>query len=71
MELLEGPLESLTGDWVIKPLADQGCKLSLELNFEMKQGLIMQMVARFFGETANRLVEAVSAEAARRYQPLL
>jgi ribosome-associated toxin RatA of RatAB toxin-antitoxin module len=70
IELLEGPLESLTGEWMIKPLADQGCKLSLELDFEMKQGLIMQMVARFFGETANRLVEAVCAEAGRRYQPL-
>ena len=70
MELVEGPLESLTGEWSIKPLADQGCKLSLELDFEMKQGLIMQMVARFFGETANRLVDAVSTEAARRYQPV-
>ena len=70
MELVEGPLESLKGEWTIKPLADQGCKLSLELDFEMKQGLIMQMVARFFGETANRLVDAVSNEAARRYQPI-
>jgi ribosome-associated toxin RatA of RatAB toxin-antitoxin module len=70
MELLEGPLESLTGEWLIKPLTDQGCKLSLELHFEMKQGLIMQMVARFFGETANRLVDAICAEAARRYQPV-
>ncbi|MEQ9022607.1 MAG: type II toxin-antitoxin system RatA family toxin [Pseudomonadales bacterium] len=70
MELLEGPLKSLQGKWMIKPLADQGCKLSLELDFEMKQGLIMQMVARFFGETANRLVDAICAEAARRYQPV-
>jgi len=70
MELLEGPLESLKGKWTIKPLADKGCKLSLELDFEMKQGLMMQIVARFFGETANRLVDAVCTEASRRYQPV-
>lgn len=70
MELLEGPLKSLHGEWTIRSLADQGCKLSLDLDFEMKQGLIMQMVARFFGETANRLVDAICAEAAQRYQPV-
>lgn len=67
MELLDGPLESLNGEWSIKPLADEGCKLSLELDFEMKKGLIMQMIAKFFGEISNRLVDAVSEEAVRRY----
>lgn len=67
MELLEGPLESLSGDWTITALGDQGCKLSLELDFEMKRGLVMQMIAKFFGEISNRLVDAMSAEAARRY----
>lgn len=67
MELVEGPLESLTGRWTISPLANEGCKLSLELDFEMKKGLIMQMVAKFFGEIGNRLVDVVSEEASRRY----
>lgn len=67
MELVEGPLQSLNGEWRISPLADQGCKLSLELSFEMKQGLVMQMIAKFFGEIGNRLVDAVSDEADRRY----
>ena len=67
MELIEGPLESLNGEWTITPLAEQGCKLNLELDFEMKKGFIMQMIARFFGEISNRLVDAVSEEAARRY----
>ena len=38
------------------------------LEFEMKKGLLMQMVAKFFGEISNRLVDAVSAEAEKRYK---
>jgi len=68
MELVEGPLESLNGQWTIKPLSDEGCKLSLELDFEVKKGLIMQMIARFFGEISNRLVDAISQEAEHRYR---
>lgn len=68
MELIEGPLESLNGEWTIEPLGNEGCKLSLELDFEMKRGLVMQMIARFFGEISNRLVDAVSEEAGRRYR---
>ena len=67
MELVEGPFDSLTGDWTLTPLADEGCKLSLELDFAIKKGIIMQMIAKFFGEIGNKLVDAISAEAARRY----
>ncbi len=67
MELLEGPLESLNGEWSIKPLGDQGCKLGLELDFAMKKGFIMQIMAKFFGQIGHRLFDAISEEAGRRY----
>jgi len=68
MELLEGPFQSLSGGWTIQELGDQGCKLSLELEFEAKRGFIMQMISKFFGEISNRLVDAIIEEAARRYK---
>ena len=68
MELVEGPFESLDGAWIIETLGDEGCKLSLELDFESKRGMIMQMIAKFFGEISNRLVDAICEEASRRYK---
>ena len=68
MELVEGPFESLDGAWTIETLGDEGCKLSLELDFESKRGMIMQMIAKFFGEISNRLVDAICEEASRRYK---
>lgn len=68
MELLEGPFQSLNGGWTITELGDDGCKLSLELDFESKRGFIMQMIGKFFGEISNRLVDAIIEEAGRRYK---
>jgi len=67
MELLEGPFNRLEGEWTITPLGEEGCKLLLEMDFESKKGFLMQMIAKFFGEISNRLVDAISEEAARRY----
>jgi len=68
MELLEGPFQYLNGGWTITPLGDEGCKLSLELEFESKRGFVMQMIGKFFGEISNRLVDSIIDEAAKRYK---
>lgn len=72
MELIEGPFETLRGEWNIDSLGDssageQGCKLSLDLEFTMGGSLIMKMAAPFFAEMGNRLVDAVASEAAARF----
>jgi len=67
MSLLEGPFESLEGEWCIQPLGDEGCKLSLNMAFVLEDSFIMRMAAPFFGQLSDRLVDAVVGEAARRY----
>lgn len=72
MELIEGPFETLRGEWRIDPLGDptsgeQGCKLSLDLEFTMGGSLMMRMAAPFFADMGNRLVDAIAAEAAARF----
>ena len=67
MELLEGPFQSLTGEWNIQTLGEQGCKLSLDMSFVLEDSFMLRMAAPFFGKMGDRLVDAVVAEAARRF----
>lgn len=67
MELIDGPFETLTGEWKIVELADQGCRLSLDLEFTLGDSFMMRLAAPFFGEMGNRLLDAVVAEANRRF----
>lgn len=67
MELVEGPFETLSGEWKIQELGGEGCKLSLDLEFTPGKSLVMKLAAPFFAEMGNRLVDAVVEEAGRRF----
>lgn len=67
MELIDGPFKALSGEWKIAALADQGCKLSLDLEFTMGDSLMMKLASPFFGEMGNKLLDAVVAEASKRF----
>lgn len=75
MKLIEGPFQSLDGEWLIKSLNEEtssetknhGCKLSLDLRFTTGASLVMRMAAPFFADIGNKLVDAVVAEAHRRF----
>ena len=58
MELLDGPFEYLRGDWLFKPLGDEGCKISLTLDYKFKGGILSVMIAPVFSNIANRLVDS-------------
>ena len=57
MRLFEGPFKNLQGEWRFLQLGDHGCKISLELDFEMTGGLMTSMFGKGFGKIANRLVD--------------
>ena len=57
MQLFEGPFKNLHGEWCFKQLGEHGCKISLELDFEMTAGVMAKMFGKGFGKIANRLVE--------------
>jgi len=68
MKLLEGPFKNLHGEWCFVQLGADGCKISLELNFEMSRGPMATMFGKGFGKVANRLVEDFCKRAERVYQ---
>ena len=68
MKLLEGPFKDLQGEWRFLQLGDDGCKISLELDFEMNSGLVATMFGKGFGKIADRLVEDFCLRAAKVYR---
>lgn len=69
MKLFDGPFKNLVGEWCFIQLGEAGCKISLELDFEMTGGLMSSMFGKGFGKIANRLVEDFCKRAEKVYSP--
>lgn len=67
MCLVEGPFRHLEGTWTFKALGDEGCKVSLNMTFEFKSGLIDTSLSPVFTGITNSLVDAFSTRAAEVY----
>ncbi len=67
LELLGGPFRHLAGGWKFQSLGDEGCKVTLELEFEFESRMVDMMFGAFFEETCNSLVDAFTGRAAAIY----
>jgi len=57
MNLLEGPFKDLQGAWSFLQLGEDGCKVSLRLEFEMRRGPVAKVFGKGFGKIADRLLD--------------
>ena len=67
MHLLEGPFKRLKGVWTFTALGDTGCKVSLNLEFEMSSSLTQMTVGAMFGHMVNKMVDAFAQRAKQVY----
>ena len=67
MTLVDGPFSKLHGCWRFTPLSDTACKVSFELEFEMKNRLLGMAVGKLFEAVANRQVDALCTRAQTVY----
>lgn len=67
MELVEGPFSHLNGGWQFKALDHLGCKVSLEVEFEVKNRATNRLLARYFEDICNSLVDAFVRRAGDMY----
>src|SRR5688572_4978928 len=65
--LVSGPFKHLTGNWTFKPLGEQGCKVSLDLEFELAGHFIDHVFHPVFNHIANSLVDAFCKRAVEVY----
>lgn len=68
MKLLEGPFKDLQGAWSFVQLGEDGCKVSLNLNFEMRRGPVASVFGKGFGKIADRLLDDFCKRADEVYQ---
>ena len=67
ISLVGGPFRHLDGGWRFEPLGQNGCKVSLELDFEFESRMVDVLFGSFFEDTCNSLVDAFTRRAADIY----
>lgn len=67
MQLLDGPFRHLRGFWNFTPLGTQGCKISLDMEFEFNSALLGLTVGPIFSQIANSMVDAFTQRAQQIY----
>jgi len=67
MELVEGPFQSLHGEWLIEPLGEKGCRIDLRVRFEFGSAARDWLLGPAFELTCNRLVDAFVVRAKTVY----
>ena len=63
MHLEDGPFKKLKGLWLFKPLTEEACKVSLDLEFEFKNKGLGLAASSLFSGVANNLVDSLCQRA--------
>jgi ribosome-associated toxin RatA of RatAB toxin-antitoxin module len=58
MKLRDGPFSRLHGAWTFKALTPDACRVDLEMDYEMRSGLIAQLLGPVFGQITQTMVDA-------------
>jgi ribosome-associated toxin RatA of RatAB toxin-antitoxin module len=69
MELAGGPFRHLSGGWRFREIEEQGCRVSLELDFEFENKVLDVMFGAFFKEAGDSLVDAFTTRAREVFGP--
>lgn len=67
MQLVDGPFSQLQGRWRFDPLGEEGCKISLYLEYDFSNRMVSMVVRQVFGKIANSLVDAFQQRAVEIY----
>lgn len=57
LDLVDGPFRRLSGAWTFQPLAEDACKVMLQLDFEVANRMMGQALAVGFKGLADRMVD--------------
>jgi ribosome-associated toxin RatA of RatAB toxin-antitoxin module len=67
MQLVDGPFRHLQGSWHFDPLGDDGCKISLNLEYDFSSRMVSMVTGPVFNKIANSLVDAFRKRAVEVY----
>jgi ribosome-associated toxin RatA of RatAB toxin-antitoxin module len=58
MQLRDGPFSRLHGVWSFKALTPEACRVELEMDYELRSGMIAQLLGPVFEQIAKTMVDA-------------
>lgn len=67
LSLVDGPFKKLEGYWLLTPLSDDACKVSLELEYEFSSKIVSLAFGKVFGHFSNNLVKVFTERAREIY----
>ena len=67
INLVEGPFNHLHGVWQFKQLAENACKMNLDLEFDYSGALVKATLGPLFTQAANTMVDAFCDRAKQLY----
>ena len=67
MDLQDGPFKKLSGGWTFSELAEDACKIELDLEFEFSSSLAQAAFGKVFSSLANGMVIAFTDRAKEVY----
>ena len=67
LSLVDGPFNKLDGYWLLTPLSDDACKVSLELDYEFSSKIVSLAFGKIFGHFSNSLVQVFTQRAKEVY----
>ena len=67
IQLLSGPFSRLQGVWTFKTLGDDGCRVSLDLEFELSNPVLKATVGAVFEQAMNKMIDAFCLRAHALY----
>lgn len=67
IQLVDGPFKHLRGCWQFRPLDGTGCRIELELEFELANAVLRRTLGPLFSEIANTMVDAFCHRAKELY----
>ncbi len=67
MQLVDGPFSELHGYWRFHPLGEEGCKITLSLDYDFSNRVVSMVVGPVFGNIANSLVDSFQKRAVEIY----
>lgn len=68
LSLVDGPFSHFSGEWLFKPLGDDGSKVTLLLNFDFSSSLLSSAFRRGFAHVADMLVHDFGKRADEVYR---
>ncbi|WP_416308259.1 type II toxin-antitoxin system RatA family toxin [Neptunicella sp. SCSIO 80796] len=67
MQLVNGPFSQLSGGWTFTPLAEDACKVELNLDFEFSNKIVAMAFGKVFSSIASKMVDAFVQRAGEVY----